>query len=188
MINDMTDIDIKIGKKYFDGLTDYKIAKALDITESRVASWRKMLGLPRNPRILVTVKRDYKHVKTLYDAGYNDAEISEASDMSIGKIESWRRTNNLPANKQKRFSESSMMELYKLRLPDEYVARLCGTHTTCVRDWRHANNLPYISQKQRREILEEADKVPVTELFDKQSLFYNSKFIRQFVSGEITNG
>jgi len=189
----MTDLDMQIGKKYFEGLTDYKIAKALDITTSRVATWRKRFNLPRNPRVYNTTSRShYAQVKTLYDKGYNDAEISEMSDVVVGRIDRWRRLQNLPKNTQKQFNESDIMELYKLGFSDNDIARIIKTYPKQISLWREANNLPVISRKQYHETyhetFEEADKVPVTELFDKQSLFYNSKFIRQFVSGEITNG
>ena len=90
----------------------------------------------------------------------------------------------MTVGRTKQLDEKLMRELYDLELPDKYIARMCNTHDTRVRDWREANNLPVISPKRRRIALEKLDSARENKIFDHESLFHNNDFVNNFVAGK----
>lgn len=122
---------------YKQGLSDYAMAKKLQVGYSRVKSWREGKALPRNipePRIGAI---DPRRALELYQEGLTDRDIGLKMNTSTTTVRRWRVDANLPPNRNAiRWRQAE--ELYDMGLTDVEISVALGCSTESVGKWRRS--------------------------------------------------
>lgn len=85
-------------KYYYQGLSDNKISKFLNVSRKEIGQLRKSLNLPRTSRLAAYKEQIIKFV----DLGYSDQDISKQLSLPSSTIQDYRKKLKLKTNFVKR--------------------------------------------------------------------------------------
>lgn len=170
------------------GFSDIQIAKYFDVSERTISNRRRNLGLYRQkPRQIRRKNIDIEEFKHLYLKGMNDVEIGRTIGISQSAVFRIRHHLGLASNSGKRHWK--MRELYDLKLSDSKIAKTLKVRKHDVTKWRQSHKLPannyddMVTDAHNIELSNLKEKKPAR--VDSESLFYDTKFLENYLGKEI---